>query len=290
VIPAGGSGTLTAKIKTRAGRSGKSAKSISVFTDAPDAPKLRLLLGYDAVTPIVVSPHPRVYVHGVEGSSSTAEVLLHRTDGEKLEAEVKRITVSDGVKVTLETVTESGPGPGQSTAQPGDILVTTELGKVPAGFAHNGLLVLGTNHPDVPELNLQLSLMMRPLIGVRPKNVQLWPEAGGPGGTEVSVRLHHGSRKLFGIESVEVLEPQLVEAQLTSVGDQRIHAVRVSLPLDFAGVDAPQSTVLRITTNLAEKPVIDVPVTVTPSRNALRTSARRPIPGGAKSAPEDGGR
>jgi hypothetical protein len=278
VIPAGGSGKLTAKIKTNPARNGRTMKTISVYTDSPGAAQLRLKLGYEAVTPIVVSPSPRIYVNGVEGTPESSKILLHRDDGKPLEAAVDSSGLTDGVTVSLKAVTEQDAAIGKIKPQPGDLWLITEVGDVPGGFRHSGRLVVTTNHPDVPRLELPMSLQMRPIMGVRPDKAQLWPADGGPGGAEVFVRLHHGQRALFGVTSVEVMEPKLVSAELISSDQQKIHSVRVFLPDDFSGVETATHTKVRIGTTVPERPVIEVQVTVLPEHVALRRTARRPAP------------
>ena len=54
VIPAGGSGTLTAKIKTSPMQNGRISKSINVVTDAADARNIRLRFTIGVETSIVV--------------------------------------------------------------------------------------------------------------------------------------------------------------------------------------------------------------------------------------------
>ena len=278
MIPAGGSGKLKAKVKTSTGRSGRQNKSIAVHTSSPAAGSIRLTLGYNVVTPIVASPSYRIYVNGVEGTPETHKLLLHRADGQPLEAKIDKVSAGDGVDVRLETVTTPEAGQGKVMAQVGDLWLVTEVGEVPGGFVHSGLVVLSTNHPESPRLDIPMSLRMRPLIDVRPGTVQLWPADGGPGGTEVYVRLSHSQRVEFEVKAVEVADPKLISAELISEGAQKIHSVRVFLPEEFAGVESSVSTSVRISTSEVGKPVFDLPVTVSPRHAALRRSVRRPVP------------
>ena len=69
VIPAGGKGTLTAKIKTTSTQNGPVSKGIAVNTDAAGAERLMLNVRFTAVSAVMVLP--RAQVAGIGSARDT---------------------------------------------------------------------------------------------------------------------------------------------------------------------------------------------------------------------------
>ncbi len=105
VIPAGGSGTLKAKIKTTQTQSGRVSKSISVTTDSPQAQRLVLSVTFSAVTAVSVLPRPQINLNGTKGEVRPSILVFHRADGEKLEITGVENS-NDLVVITTRPVTE----------------------------------------------------------------------------------------------------------------------------------------------------------------------------------------
>ena len=66
MIPAGGSGKLVAKVKTRVNQNGRMSKAVTVTTDAPGQESLRLTLSFKIAAAIVVRPRPQIFVDAIE--------------------------------------------------------------------------------------------------------------------------------------------------------------------------------------------------------------------------------
>jgi hypothetical protein len=70
VIPPGGSGTLTAVLKTSANQNRRFSKAINVVTDAEDARSFSLRFTVDVRAPIVARPSYRLSLTAISGSAS----------------------------------------------------------------------------------------------------------------------------------------------------------------------------------------------------------------------------
>jgi hypothetical protein len=286
VIPAGGSGQLTAKVTTKSGTSGRLAKNISVQTDAPGAENLRLVVNFNVVTPIVATPAHRVYINTLEGNPKTHRVLLHRADGESLELALEKPVGRDGVQVELVSAEPGVADAGMPPAQSGDQWLVVTADGISGGSDYNDVIVLTTNDPKAPRLELPLVVRVRPLIDVRPNPVRLWPPDGGPDGSSALVRLGHGGRLKFEIRGVEVADPSLISAEVVSQGAQQIHSLRVALK-DGVAVDGKKlQTSVRISTSDRAKPVVELPVDIFPRNQVVRrqpATVREPVPAAAGS-------
>lgn len=270
MIPAGGSGKLTARVTTKPGLTTRITKSISVQTNAPDAENLRLGVTFETYVPIAVTPAHRIYVNTLEGTAATERVRLHRMDGEVLDARLESTALPPGVTVRIDRVEDE---PGMAS---GDLWLDVTADGSSVIVNHSGTITLGTNDPAAPVLQVPLVIRVRPTIDVRPIPVQLWPPDGGPDRTTRLVRLAQGARTPFEITAIEIDDPAMIHAEAVSQGAQQIHSVRVSL-VDGITVDRAMQTSVRITTTDPAKPVIAVPVQIHPRNQAVR----RPVGPGA---------
>ena len=67
MIPAGGSGKLTARVATKPGQNGRVSKSVTVFTDEPGAQPRQLVFNFEASSPVMVLPRQTLYLRGQVG-------------------------------------------------------------------------------------------------------------------------------------------------------------------------------------------------------------------------------
>ncbi len=275
MIPAGGSGKLTAKIKVSAGSTGTHAKSITVQTDAPQTPALRLSLAFTAVTPISATPNFRLYLNTVEGEPSSVRILLHRDDGEPLAAQIEKVSLTEGVKLSIEAVPDGSTPEGSGRGIAGDLWIVAETLDGSPPVNQNGVVVLTTNHPQAPTLEIPIYLRVRPVIEVQPNAVKLWPSSGGPNGTSTRIRLSHNLRQPFEVTGVEVSDPKLLTARVTSQAGQPIQAVELTLADPTAPIEGQVRASLRISTSVEGKERIEIPVVITTRHEALR---RQPLP------------
>ena len=275
VIPAGGSGRLTARIKTSPIQNGRVSKSINVGTDAVDASSLRLRFTVDVWTPIVAKPRLRLTATGLEGEATRARILLHRADGEPLEISNVETGNSD-VRPRVDRVTKDEQNSG-TTAEEKDLWLEVVTNQDAAPGVLTGTLRAATNHPDAPELLVPFSIRIRSLIEAHPPGVRMWlPQAGGREGQSTIMTLKRNGNLEFTITAVEVSHPEIFTAAANSTAPAVRQAVRVNL-IDDLSRDRIRATVegwIVVRTDDPEKPIVEIPVIVSPTRSL----ARRPLP------------
>ena len=301
VIPAGSSGKLTAKMATKSTQRGRVSKSIAVTTDAPGQTELVLRFTVEVHMPVEASPSLRFIINLVEGQRGSARLLLSRDDGKPLE--VERATVdTEGLTVTAQPATDVSVPPktegkeepqkpwGQSVrrktpidAGPGDVWLELRSAPTLGPGTHSGSVHVETNHPEAPEIELQYTVRVRPLIEVRPDVVRLWTTSTAhDAGRSAILTVRHNEEHSFEITGIEVSHPQLFSAVATPHPAASQQTVRVSLADDL-GEDGLKGSVqgwVRIATNDDERPLIEVPVLVAPSRLLSRRPVRtRPAVG-----------
>lgn len=296
VIPAGSSGKLVARLKTAAGQSGRLSKLIAVTTDAPGAAEIRLRFSVDVHMPVTVSPAFRFSLSLIEGRSGAARLLLARDDGRPLRV-LEASTDREGLSLVVESAAAggaSGPTASRGTptpwgqvedappAAPTPEAVPIELRaapSVPAG-TFSGAVRITTDHPEAPSLEIPYTLRVRPLIEALPASVRMWANASsGEPGRSTFLRLRHNGGRPFVIRAVEVSHPQHIVASAMPREASSEQTVRVALPegLDAAALGAGVRGWVRISTTDDERPTVEVPVLITPTR----APGSRPVRGGA---------
>jgi len=279
VIPAGGSGTLTANMKTSPVQNGRISKSISVETDAPGARSLRLRFSAQVEAPILVKPRLRFIITAVEGEAASRRILLHRTDGKALE--VKGLETGNAALVAKSTAVTKKTREGGLEAEPGDIWLDLATNPSERLANSNGSVRLSTNHPDLPTLDVPYTVRVRPLIELRPAAVRLRFSQGSGGRRRSTVSLTGNSGRKFRITGAEVSHPELFSATINSQGSASRHTMWVGLVDDLTAdsVSGPIQGFVRIRTDDPARPLIELPVEVTVVKSAgRRTMHGKPVP------------
>ncbi len=298
VIPAGGSGTLTARIETTVVQHGKVSKSVSVHTDAPGHEVIRLVVNFEAVASIIATPRLRLHLNAVEGQGGSARVLLHRPDGERLE--VTRAAHDGGeypvdLKIVGVPVSEPTTLAGGSRAVPGDVWLEAEMAPHGESIRWTGRVTVETNHPNAPQLEIPVSVWVQPLFDVRPQRVNLWIPEEATEMQPVTLRVTHAARKPFEVTKMEVSHPELFSATALTASDRRFHTIRVQLNnlVDASKVEGVVRGLLRLYTSDPAKPVIDIQVGLSPLHDRVRRPAARGRPSTAEGegtgSPAEGG-
>jgi hypothetical protein len=263
VIPAGGTGTLTAKVHTRSSQSGAVSKSVAVTTSDPAAPRIMLGVNFNIVAAVSVLPQPRIYLHGIDGDRPETSLLLRRDDGEPLE--ITGIDASGGRLVLSTTTLTEARKVGAVEGRAGDVVVHATVDPdLPASSA-NGTVRVRTNHPDAPSIDIFYSLRMRPVIESRPARVVLVLERGNKGGRAALTRLQHNRGASFTVTGLRPSDPSLFRADLLGEpGSLSIHSVTVRLvdgvePGAFTGRKVES---LVISTDNEQVPELRLPVLV----------------------------
>ena len=227
VIPAGGSGTLTAKMKTSSVQNGMVSKSISVETDSPDLRTARLRFTVDIEAPIIAKPRLRFVLSVIEGNTGNVGLALHRADGEALEILKTEIDVG-GLRVTAEPIAKADKR-DRIELLPGDVWLELAVDPAAKPVSNRGSIRLTTNHPQAPELEVPYVLRVRPLIESRPPQVNLWLSGGTAEGRSTIVSLNQNGKKAFRITDAEVSHPELFWAKFSSTQAAPRQTVRVGL-------------------------------------------------------------
>ena len=272
MIPAGGTGTLTAKIKTTTTQSGSVSKSIGVTTDAQGAQRMTLSVTFKSIPAIAVLPRSQLNLNGVMGDQPTASLIIRRFDGEKLKI-VGVENSEERLVITAKPVTEPVQL-GRDTAVPGDILLVASLAPGVADVSASGRFRLKTNHPDAEFLDVGFSLRVRPAIEVRPNQVRLILQEGNTPGRTMLARVQHNLRGKFKVTGVTPSNPELFQAKIVD-GDtkQQVHTVAVILQDDVLPGSLTNRVLetLVLTTDDAAQPNLMIPVLIEPK--ALRKPA-----------------
>lgn len=297
VIPAGSSGTLSAKMSTRSTQSGRVSKSIGVVTDAAAARELRLRFAVELYMPVTVKPSPALAITLIEGGSGSARLLLSRDDGQALrivppELEAAGLTVTARAADAqpgspAKPAAPDAPAPwGQARrgarepeAGPGDVWLELSVAPVTAPGVYSGTLRVVTNHPDAPEIELPYTVRVRPILEAHPEAVRLWATApSNDSGRSLLLSLSHNGGRAFSIAGVEVSHPELFSAVPTPqvAGTRQLLRVRLAEALDADRLGAGVRGWIRVTTDDGEHARVEVPVLVAPSRAASRRPVRAP--------------
>jgi len=282
-------------MKTVASQSGRVSKSVNVSTDAPGAENLRLRFTVDVRRPIDARPSLRLILNTIEGTSSSQRILLSRADGEALVIQDPQAPL-DGVSVSVQAVDSAAPqtaAPVEGTptpwgapapaakpseGKPGDVWLEMKTTASLAAGRYSDTLSVATNDPEAPRLVIPFTIRVRPLIDARPAVVRMWmAPTPTDQGRSVVVNFHHSGGRTFRIMSVEVSHPEIFTAEAYGNKASIQQSVRIGLidGLDAAAVGAGVEGWTRITTDDAERPLIEVPVMVAPTK-AL---SRRPVTG-----------
>jgi hypothetical protein len=277
VIPAGGSGKLTAKVKTSVTQFGKISKSISVTTDATGAERLSLNVRFTAVASIEVLPRPQVYLSGTEGDEIVRYLLVRRRDGAPLE--ITGINHHDPrILVTTEKL-EAPRTVGELAGREGDILMTIATAPDLEAQGINGRFRFATNHPDVPNVAVSYALRLRPVIEARPTQVRLILQEGNEPARSAMMRVHHNRSDEFKITAAEPSKPELFTAELIDGDvDQQVHTVAVILDEDVqaGALQRRAMETLVLTTDDPDNPEVKVSVLIEP-RGLRRPGKPRPL-------------
>jgi hypothetical protein len=294
VIPAGGSGTLTAVLKTAPNQSRRFSKSINVVTDAEDARSLSLRFTVDVRAPIVARPAYRLSLTVITGTASSTGILLHRTDGKPLEIAdltldhpdlvVRARPVKEEPKATpvAEHVgdlwSELASRTKKVQAAPGDVWIDLAVTSSAPPGTKTGTLRFTTNDPEAPTMSWPYTVRVRPLIEARPAEVRLWLSEGRMhDGRSSIVNLNRTMEGEFAITGVEVSHPEVFNAtpMSTAAASRQAVRVRVAEGLDRSEMAGRIKGSIRVLTDDAELAVVEIPVIVAPTR-AL--AVRRPGP------------
>ncbi len=283
MIPAGRSGTLTAKVATRPLDNGRVSKSVAVTTDAPGQESLRVVLTFEAVAAVTVVPRPQLTLAAVTGDSAEGRVALHRPDGQPIEISATRVELPVELQLRSEPVSENVDVGGGKQALAGDLWLVALLPPLDQPASTRGRVLVKTNHPEAPEIELAVRVWVRPRIDVRPARIRLVLDDPLDPTPRVSVRLTHAKREPFSVSELELSHPDLLQATTLTEGRQAAVVVQIGLRDALGGkaLEQPVEGSVRIRVSDPNAAAIEVPVTVVPPR----TPGGRPVGPGPTPSP-----
>ena len=276
MIPAGRSGKLVAKVHTRPTQSGTLSKSISVATNAPGAKSFRLSFKFMVETMISMKPRPQIFVNAIIGDPASGRILMHRSDGEKLEISAVRYDNPD-IEVAAVPFDAEAENPAGFKPMAGDVWLIAKANEGASSGNHSLKVWLTTNHPKMTEVEVPVTFRIKSLISAHPEQVRLWVQEGGAGPRGTLFRVIHNRGSDFEVTSVVVEDEALVTASLVAEGTARMHNIRVEVSEDLKPADLNQNTTteLVIGTSDPKQPEIRVPVVIA-RRQAVTRSGRGP--------------
>ncbi len=274
MIPAGGSGTLKAKIVLRQGQTNPLSKSIMVYTDADSGRPLRLRLKVQPVAPVTVLPQMYVHLRASTGDPGGESVLLRRGDGEVLEITSATSVPAEALELSWQKV---GPDGGDAVRgvvpRQGDVRLELRLAADAPVGRRNGVVRVATNHPDSPTLDIPYVVIVRARIEPRPSQVGLRAAPPGRAGRDAELRLASTVGEPFEITRLEVSDPELLLVEvLGDAAKQLNHRLKVALARDPEPADPAREIHgwVRVHTTDPSLPTVEVPVRVWPDPARVR--------------------
>lgn len=278
VIPAGGSGTLTAKMHTSPVQDGRVSKSVSVETDAPLSRVITLRFTVDIKAAIKVKPRLRLNLSTLQGETVSRGILLHRSDGKPLE--VLGVETGDPALVASVVPIDKPTKREGFPAVAGDVWVEVVVDSKAGPGSRTGTTRILIDHPDLRQLDVPFTLRVRPLIEARPAAVRLWLSGGSAEGNSMLLSLRGNAGHEFSVTGIEVSDPEVFYASAGSTEASMQHRIRVGLvkDLDRESVKSSIDGSIRIRTDSPVRPVVDIPVLVAPKRALARRPVNRKAP------------
>jgi hypothetical protein len=280
VIPPGGTGKVVAEVDTK-NRFGAQRKSVRVESNDPDERVVRLSVSFVSESPIDVYPNRFVNLRGVDGKRVDQTLVLHRVDGEPLEI-LETSATRPGVVVEATPVTDENADPPEArhAARPGDVRLTVAVEPARGRRVDRGVVRVKTNHPEAPQIDLPLRIMISELLEVLPQRVTIHHRSPRErSATRVTVR--HGARRKFRIEDVRV-EGNLpgVSARILSRRAMGTQIVETSVEgYDLA--NGRYAGELVIETSVKRRPELRVPVVLIVRGGPKATPPRGASAGGS---------
>lgn len=201
------------------------SKTVRVFTDEPGVREISLRFSVRVVAPVIVVPAGLIVVTGIEGRAIERVVMLRRGDGapltiRRLENPLDEVLVATTGRVGVAGDASPPALPGH--ARPGDTWLRLAVAGESGTFDREGAVVLETDHPERPRIEIAVRVRTLPVIEVSPPvaRVSTAPEPG----SAVVVRLGHNGGRPFRILAVDSSSPELVTAR--AVGLERASVIQ----------------------------------------------------------------
>lgn len=256
-IAPGQTGSIHAKLDT-SDFSGPISKSIAVFTNDPENPKLQLVVKAKVQPFIAVTPGFARYVYVRGEPIKPIPQTLWAEDGQPMKV-TKVSAPYDFLKLSHRPATEAesnSKGKGQQW------VVSIELEpNAPVG-ALREFITVETDHPRQKSVRIPLSGFVRPRQHVTPVNLEFGQLQGDSLPLQRSFHFTNFTTQPIEIQKIETDYPQ-IKVDVQPSERQPGHRFKLLMTLEPGLPKGKLATQLRIHTNDAQNPVVQVPVTAT---------------------------
>lgn len=253
-VPAGGTGSVKAHVDTT-DFAGPISKSILLRTNDPDNPAMTLVIKSDVKPYIEVLPRKLMRFNVVQKDPAVEKVVVVGGADDD-DFKVTGVDSSeDFLKATVRPLEGderiAGKGPRQYEVSMA-VAPDAPVGPV------SGDLVVHTNHPKAPKVDIKVYGVVRALVHVTPPQIQFGSVESKlrPGRNVIVVNNRPGEHPLQ-LTKVSVDDPAFV-ASSSTIEEGRRYQVTVTVK-DSAEAGAHDAT-LTIATNDPDYPTIEVPV------------------------------
>ena len=255
-IPAGGTGTIRAKLDTT-DFNGPISKSILVMTNDPDTPTGTLVIRADVKPYVEVLPRPLVRFNAIQQQDAAEKILLVGS-GEVEKFKVVRVEPSaDYILTELRPLPEDERIAGRSDSQ--YELTLSLADDAPVGPV-NGQVVVHTDHPKAKAIPIRLFGVVRALLHVTPPQLQFGAvEASVKPGRHLIVVSNRPETDVE-ITAAEVDDPAF-EVEVHPIQEGQRYQVTVTMTPDAE--TGPHDATLTLRTTDPAFPEVKVPVRAT---------------------------
>lgn len=227
--------------------------ALMVFTNDPATPQVNLTVRANVVSFVEVLPRPLVRVNVLQGDTVQEKVVLASGTGAPF-----RVVGVSGAGEHVQTAVRELLGDDRVANQKGsqwELSITITPG-APEGVLHRDLVVK-TDLPKAPEVNVSLSGVIRPLVQTIPSEVSFRAAGGGPSVSRNLMIINNKPNHSMEILSAEVTNP-VFSLRTGQMGTSQRFQIAVTLK---GGVDpgTHRGTIV-VTTSHPDRPRIEVPV------------------------------
>ncbi len=252
-IAPGGTGKVIAEVDT-AGFSGPISKAVLVFSNDPTAPQVNLVIKADVRAFVEVLPRPLViFTNVLQGEAATQKLVLASADGSNFKIEGAAAT-SGPYQLSYRELPAKERIPDRKGSQ-WELTVTVPA-NAPEGML-NQKIIVKTTSPKAPEVTINVTGAVRPVVQVIPGTIDFGTVAGDAliGHNVLIINNRQGAE--LQLSDVRVDNPNFTTEVIPLQAGQR-YQVAVSMK---AGVSkGAQKATLTIATNDPLRKSIEIPI------------------------------
>ena len=252
-IAPGATGKITADVDT-AGFTGPISKAVLVFSNDPAVPQVNLVIKADVRAFVEVLPRPLViFTNVMQGEAATQKLVLASADGSDFK--IESATATGGpYQLSYRELPAKERIPDRKGSQ-WELTVTVPA-NAPEGML-NQKIIVKTTSPKAPEVTINVTGAVRPVVQVIPGQIDFGTVAGDAliGHNVLIINNRQGAE--LTLSDVKVDNPNFTTEVIPLQAGQRFQ-VAVSMK---AGVPkGPQAATLTITTNDPLRKSIEIPI------------------------------